>query len=132
MMRSINLQPIYQNFPGCNAYTDDSFTGILHEKCYWSDAEYFKLDNALYALAQAYKDESQCPRELVGCLMRIFSFVIMSINCHYDPNDLYQIENLDNEQLRIRKERFQQVFEGVFLNNMLPVNYFEYQCSTEK
>lgn len=121
------MLPINRNCPENNAYSDDSFTGLLHEQCHWSDEEYFKLDDALHQLARLYQDESLLPREITWPLMRIFSFVMMTIANHYNKNDLYRIENLTDEQLFERKTRFQQVFEGFFNGSMFPTHFFDYQ-----
>ena len=93
----MNMKHINRNFPWCDEYDEDSFTGTLNEKCSWSDEEYFKLDDELYDLAEKYNEIDQLPRELVWRIMRIFSYVMMTIGCHSNPNDGYTIENLNND-----------------------------------
>lgn len=58
----MSMKYINRNFPWCDGYDDDSFTGTLNEKCTWSDEEYFKLDDELYTLAEKYKDAEIPPR----------------------------------------------------------------------
>ncbi|MBD3658300.1 Imm41 family immunity protein [Marinobacter sp.] len=128
----MNMKHIDRNFPWCDEYDDESFTGILNEKCTWSDEEYFKLDNELYDLAEKYKDADQLPRELVWRVMRIFSYVMMTIGCHSNPNDGFEIKALNDEQLFDRRERFQLVFEGFFRGTMPKTQYFEYGRSNRK
>ncbi|MFM5810592.1 Imm41 family immunity protein [Aeromonas veronii] len=120
------MKNINRNFPWCDEYNDDSFTGTLNEKRIWSDEEYFKLDNEIYELSEKYHNAIQLPRELVWRIMSIFSYVMTAIGCHSNSNDGYEIENLDAEQLFERRERFQLVFEGFFKGEMPKEKYFEY------
>jgi hypothetical protein len=126
------MKHINRNFPWCDEYDEDSFTGTLNEKHSWSDEEYFKLDDELYDIAEKYNEMDQLPRELVWRIMRIFSYVMMTIGCHYSPNDGYTIENLDDEQLFDKRERFQLVFEGFFKGEMPKTKYFDYGRSKQK
>ena len=128
----MSMEQINRNFPWCDEYDNDSFTGTLHEKCAWSDEEYFKLDDEIYDLSTKYNDIDQLPRVLVWRLMRIFSYVMMTIGCHSNPNDGYKIENLNDEQLFDRRERFQLVFEGFFEGEMPKKKYFEYDRSNRE
>lgn len=128
----MSMNQINRNFPWCNEYDDNSFSGKLNEKRTWSDEEYFKLDNGLYDLAKEYKDAEQLPRELVWRVMRIFSYVMMTISCHSNPKDGYEIKNLDNEAIFDRRERFQLVFEGFFKGEMPKTKYFEYGRSNRE
>lgn len=126
------MEQINRNFPWCDENDDESFTGTLHEKHLWSDEEYFKLDNELYELAEKYSKADHLPRELVWRIMRIFSIVLLKLNYHSDPDDGYEIENLDYDQFFQRRERFQLVFEGFFKGEMLETKYFEYGRSNRE
>ena len=100
------MKNINRNFPWCDEYDDNSFTGTLNEKRIWSDEEYFKLDGEIYELSKRYHTAIQLPRELVWRIMSIFSYVMTAISCHSNSNDGYEIENLDTELLFERRERF--------------------------
>lgn len=126
------MNQINRNFPWCNQYDDHSFVGILNEKCTWSDEEYFKLDDALYELANKYNGAEQLPRVLVWRVMRIFSYVMMTIGCHSNPNDGYELEGITEEELFAKRERFQLVFEGFFKGDMPKTQYFEYGRSNRE
>ena len=126
------MKHINRNFPWCDEYDDASFTGILNEKCAWCDEEYFHLDKELYDLAEQYNSADQLPRQLVWRVMRIFSYVMMTIGCHFDANDGYRIEALDDEQIFHRRERLQLVFEGFFKGDMPDTKYFEYGRSNRE
>lgn len=128
----MSMNHINRNFPWCDEFDDSSFTGTLNQKCTWSDEEYFKLDNELYDLAKKYNNAEQLPRELVWRLIRIFSYVMMTIGCHSNPNDGYQIENLDDEAIFDRRKKFQLVFEGFFKGEMPKTKYFEYGRSNRE
>ncbi len=128
----MSMKQLNRNFPWCDEHENDSFTGILKEKCAWSDEEYFKLEDELYDLSSKYNDADQLPRIMVWRLMRVFSYVMMTIGCHFNPNDGYKIENLDDEQLFDRRERFQLVFEGFFKGEMPKTKCFEYGRSNRE
>lgn len=123
------MKHINRNFPWCDEYDDCSFTGFMNERRRWSDEEYFKLDNELYDLAEKYGNLEQLPRELAWRIMNIFSYVMLTIGCHYDSNDLYEFENLSDAELCDRRERFQLVFEGFFRGEMPNIGYFEYDSA---
>lgn len=119
------MKEINRNFPWCDEHTDLSFSGILHEEYIWSDEEYLKLDNELYTLAKEYNHSNTIPRELVWRCMRIFSLIMLYIGCHFDDNDSYRITNLTNDELYLRRERLQLVFEGFFQGKMPNKKYLE-------
>jgi len=109
---------INRNFVWCNEYSDGSFLGIFHEKLCWDDGEYFKLEDALYEQCQVHAGSDHIPRELSWRVMRIFSFLMMSLSCQYDKNDNFKIGNLTRDQYYGRRERLQLVFEGFFKGEM--------------
>ncbi|RIA31599.1 immunity protein 41 of polymorphic toxin system [Ectopseudomonas oleovorans] len=110
---------IARNFAWCDEYEDSSFTGLLHEKQYWSMAEYWELEWALYQLVGNRSPEVQWR------IFRIFSWVLLTIGCHFDKKDLYKIKNLKRHQLYELRERFVLVFEGFFSGKMPSQECFE-------
>ena len=108
---------LLRNFPHCEEYCEDSFTGIWHEKGRWDEKEYWLLDKSIYDLSEKYPS-TEIPRDVVWPLARIFSYIMMTIQAHYNPNDGFQIENLDDEMMFEFRERFQLVVEGFFKGKM--------------
>jgi hypothetical protein len=121
------MKQINRNFPGCEEYDESSFTGKLNEKCRWDDEEYFKLDQELRELGAELSDNAQLDRELAWRVMRIFSYVMMTIGAHYDARDGYVMEGLDDQALTDRRERFQLIVEGFFRGEMPATEDFDYR-----
>jgi len=120
------MNQILRNFPHCKEYSDDSFLGIFHEQQEWDDTEYFKLEDELYEQCKIYTTVDSLPRDLSWPAMRIFSFVILSLGHHSNPNDGFKIKGLSQEQIRDRTERVQLIFEGFFKGEMPNKKYLEY------
>lgn len=116
---------INRNFPWCDEYSENSFTGVFHEEQRWDDDEYFKLEDALYENCATHAG-SDLPRELSWRVMRIFSFLMMSLSCQYDQNDGFKICNLTRDQYYARRERLQLVFEGFFKGEMPDKGILDY------
>jgi hypothetical protein len=110
---------VARNFAWCDEYEDSSFIGLLHEKQYWSMAEYWELEWALHQLVGSRSPEIQWR------IFRIFSHTLLSIGCHLDKKDNYKIKNLKRCQLYELRERFILVFEGFFKGEMPNPNSFE-------
>ncbi len=121
------MKNINRNSPNCDEYKSDSFIGLLHEKCVWSDDEYFKLDKELYQLAEKYHGVDNLPRELVWRLMKIFNTVMSYFVSHFDLNDGFELKHLENDEVYNRKERFCLVIEGLFQGVMPEVRFFNYE-----
>ena len=105
---------ILRNFAWSSEYDESSFTGQLHENCRWDWDEYWRLEWALYALADSRQDHP----DLDWPIFRIFSGTFLEINCHFDPNDVFKIEGMDRDTVADLRERFQLVFEGYFSNDL--------------
>jgi hypothetical protein len=120
------MHHINRNFAWCNEYSNESFTGILHEEQTWDDKEYFKLEESLFDIAKKYSGCDSIPREDAWKIFRIFSYLIVTLACHSDPNDGFNIVNLTDEQVLARRERIQLIFEGFFSNKMPSKEYLEY------
>ena len=105
---------IRRNFAWSGEYDESSFTGQLHENCLWNWDEYWRLEWALYVLASSRTSHP----ELDWPIFRIFSATFLEINCHFDPNDVFEIEGMDRDTVFELRERFQLVFEGYFSNDL--------------
>lgn len=112
------MNQINRNFSWCAEYSDQSFVGRLHEDAIWDDEEYFKLENYLYEECEKYSGQDDLPRHVFWPAMRIYSYLSSSIGCHFDPNDVFELEGLSSEQIYNRRERLELVFEGFFKGEM--------------
>ena len=119
------LREINRNFPHDPEYQEESFTGILHELGRWDEEAYQKLEAALVELSRQYQHASDLPRGLVWRIMNIFGDIMMSIRCHFDPNDGYRIENIFNDQLREKEDRFRYVVESFFEGRVPDLSLFD-------
>lgn len=111
---------IARNFPWSGQYDDASFRGQLHEESIWSWDEYWLLEWALYRL----HDEPPS-RELYWPIFRIFSYSLSTLGAHRDPNDVFEISNLNLEEFQGARERMQLVFEGFFQGSMPAQDIFD-------
>lgn len=108
------IEAILRNFAWSDRYDEESFTGILHERATWDLEQYWEFEAAIYRLADHPTDFPS----LMWPLFRIFSHTMVSFGAHFDPNDVFRIENLTDEQVHDYRERFQLVFEGMFSGEM--------------
>jgi hypothetical protein len=102
---------IYQNFPHCTEWRDDSFLGVLHEESRLDKDLYWKLEWAVFTLTNS---QIEHPRHLTWPVFRIFSATMVSLKANANPEDGYKIAGLDALRSRDFTERFQLVFEGFF------------------
>ena len=120
------MYQINRNFSGSKHYSEKSFIGIFHEDELWDDKEYFLLEEEVFALCEQYSGDKCLPREVVWPVMRIFSYLMLTLGCQYDPDDYFNLSNLSHEQYISRRERIQLVFEGFFLGKMPNKKHLEY------
>lgn len=117
---------INRNFPYSDQFAADSFLGKLHEEYVWDDEEYEKLEKEIYKQFEILKSTDDIPREIAWSLTRIFSYLMLIIGCHLDPNDGFTIKSLTAEQIIERRERLQLIFEGFFKGEMPNENILGY------
>jgi hypothetical protein len=113
-MNGIDMNPldiVYQNFPHCTEWSDDSFLGILYEESRIDMDAYWKLERALVQLTQ---NEVDYPRHLSWPVFRIFSVLPINLKANIQPENGYKIQGFNNEQSWNFTERLQLVFEGFF------------------
>lgn len=118
------MKDLLANFPHCDDYVDDSFTGIWHEKSMIDFDKYWQFEKSLFDLASV-GNNNDIPRDIAWPITRIFSFIMSSIQSHFDANDGFCITNLDGIAMYEFRERFQGVFEGFFSGNMPNNDDFE-------
>lgn len=111
------MKILLSNFPHCSDFSNDSFLGILNESCIWDKNKYWELDKEIYDLSREFAGKD-IPRDVSWPITRIFSFLMMSIQAHYNEHDGFEIKNLDELAVSDWRERLQLVVEGFFRDKM--------------
>lgn len=88
--------------------------------------EYWKLEKVIYDLADKYKGDD-IPRCIAWPVVRIFSYLMMGIQAHYDTNDGFIIRDIAANAMQNRRERLQLVMEGFVSGNMPSNEVFNYR-----
>ncbi|MBB2984784.1 Imm41 family immunity protein [Paraburkholderia tropica] len=115
-----NMNPrvvIEQNCSWCEAFSETSFVSILHEDGLWQREQYWLLEWAVCNLISNAVEHA----DVCAPIFQIFSRTIGLICSHLDSNDLFEIKNLERDDVYAFRERIQIVFEGFFLKR-LPKN----------
>jgi hypothetical protein len=118
------MKQLLENFSHCEAYDENSFTGIWHEKSLMDYAKYWKFEKCIFDLA-CINGGAEIPRDIAWPLTRIYSYIMISIQSHFDPNDGYEVSNLNQQDMYEFRQRFQEVFEGFFKGEMPNNEYFD-------
>lgn len=108
---------LLSNFPHCSEFSRHSFISVFHESRIWDESKYWQLDKEIYDLSDAFSGQD-IPRAVAWPVMRIFSFIMVSIQSHHDKNDGFEINNLDESSAFDWRERVQSVVEGFFSGEM--------------
>lgn len=95
---------IWQNVSSHEAYLENSFIGILHEQEIWDNDAYWKVDKALFDIAEKYRD-LQMPRELLLAIFDLYEYTFGRLCWHQMPSDGSSIKNLTDEECFLRWER---------------------------
>jgi hypothetical protein len=83
-----------QNDPASDGWEDESILGRLMEDGLFDEEGYADLETAMIEAA------SGGPHfETLGVVARIIERVTLMAKRHVDPDDVYRIENLDDEQV---------------------------------
>ncbi|NKJ49574.1 hypothetical protein CIC12_23140 [Burkholderia sp. SG-MS1] len=87
----------------------------------WQRDQYWLLEWALYEIVK----KAENYEELCSPVFRIFSGTMSTISSHFDQNDLFEIKNLEREEIYEFRERIQIVFGGFFAKHMSERVVFE-------
>jgi hypothetical protein len=111
-------------------WSDGSFVGLLHERHQWNIEAYFRFEAALYELCDARITDVFLRKVVDRVAARVFGYTMLLFSCHFDSCDGFKVQNLDDDELRRWRQRFQLVLEGFFANSLpaagtlQPVNPF--------
>ena len=103
-----------------DGFSETSFHSTLHEDSYWDFNAYWRLDLALFALAE-HTSITTHPNQYQS-VFRIYHHIMLNIACSRDPDDGYTITNLDVESLGAVRERLSGV-TGALFRGEVPRNH---------
>ncbi|WCM22947.1 immunity 41 family protein [Paraburkholderia bryophila] len=95
-------------------YDEESFSAILHEKGIWQRDQYWILEWAIFDLTS----RGEIREDMYAPVFRIFSLAIGAISSHLDQNDLFEIVNLDRQEIYEFRDRIRIIFEGFFFGRI--------------
>ena len=117
-------ESIFKNLPSSPAW-QGSFCEALAEDAVWDRDEFWRLHLELIKAGHASRAWDDISRELAGAVARIQSRVLGLIAAHYDPHDVFVIENLHADELRAYTERFDHAVLGVFSGEVLSESMYD-------
>jgi hypothetical protein len=83
-----------ENDPCSDAWNEASFLGRLMEDALFDEEGYADLEAAMIRAVSEAADF-----DTLGVIIRIIERITLMLKSHVDPNDVYRIENLDDEQV---------------------------------
>lgn len=121
-----SLEAIFENLPGSQHWSA-SFWGRLVEDCVWDIQQFWRLHDALLAVAESLQTSPVLDRGLACAVVRIQARVLGAFSAHYDSSDHFNISNLDDQELRDYVERFEHAVLAVFSGEVLPESSYDLQ-----
>ena len=117
------LVHVHRNLPD-NPDWEGSFYEQLFERGEWDESEFWLLHTELIQLARSLEASREISKEIAHKLFKIYARVLGLIAAHFDPNDLYVIEDIESSRLSAFKERLDSAFGGVFSGKIPPESSF--------
>lgn len=112
---------INQNCTWSTEYDEGSFCAILHERGTWERNTYWLLEWALLDLIS----KNEIREDTYVPVFLIFSATIGAISSHLDQNDLFEITNLNRDEVYEFRDRIQIVFQSFFTKRIPERDMFE-------
>ena len=113
-----------RNIPG-NSNWEGSFYERLTEYGEWDSSSFWVLHLELLNIAKHQNQNSPVERELVYMLLILQQKVMNLISAHFSKNDVFEINNINNELLYEFKERFEMAILGAISGEVLPESSFD-------
>lgn len=120
---------LLSNFAPSEHFRSGSFTDILHEEARWDVGAFWALDKAIRELHKPGLIAGG-DHELIWPVFRIYSFLSLTLRAHCDPNDCFEIRDMDPEIFPDWCERLQLTFEGFMKGDMPQDNLFDLENPT--
>jgi hypothetical protein len=115
---------LLRNIPG-NPNWEGSFYERLTECGEWDSKSFWLLHLDLLNIAKQQISSQPVDRELAYTLLLLQQKVLTLISAHFAKNDVFQIDNINTEQLYEFKERFQIAVLGAISGEVLPESSFD-------
>jgi len=115
---------LLRNIPG-NPNWEGSFYERLTEYGEWDSKSFWLLHLDLLNIANQQVSNQPVERELAHVLLMLQQKVLTLITAHFAKNDVFQISNINTEQLYEFKERFEVAVLGAISGEVLPESSFD-------
>ena len=113
-----------RNIPG-NPDWEGSFYERLTEYGEWDSTSFWILHLELLNIARQQDVNLPAERDLAYMLLFLQQRVLSLISAHFKKNDVFQICDINTEQLYAFKERFEMAILGAVSGEVLPETSFE-------
>ncbi len=113
-----------RNIPGQPNW-EGSFYERLTEEAEWDSESFWVLHSELINIANNQDTESPVDRELAYKLLYLQQRILNLISAHFTDNDVFEISNINADQLYEFKERFEMAILGAITGKVLPEASFD-------
>ncbi|MCT8863716.1 hypothetical protein FJD32_003685 [Shewanella sp. LC6] len=113
-----------RNIPG-NTRWEGSFYERLTEYGEWDSKSFWALHFDLLEIAKHQNTDLPVERELAYMLLYLQQRVLNLISAHFNKNDVFEISNINPEQLYEFKERFEMAILGAISGEVLSETSFD-------
>ncbi|WP_417661032.1 hypothetical protein [Pseudomonas sp.] len=113
-----------RNIPG-NTRWEGSFYERLTEYGEWNSKSFWALHLDLLEIAKHQNTYLPVERELAYMLLYLQQRVLNLISAHFNKNDVFEISNINSEQLYEFKERFEMAILGAISGEVLSEASFD-------
>ena len=103
---------------------EGSFYERLTEYGEWNAEAFWRLHLELLNIAKSANPETPIDRNLAHMLLYIQQRVFSLISSHFNQNDIYKINNVNEEMLHEFMERFEMAVLGAITSEVLPESSF--------
>lgn len=115
---------IFENWPRAIAFSETSFSSILHETGVWDEKLYWEVDQAFFVLGKRHQGVLH-DRDLVEAISHIFLYVSGRLNYHRMASDMSEIKGFNDEMCFQWAERLEGAFRVALYGENLGNDAFE-------
>jgi len=115
---------LQRNIPN-NPNWEGSFYERLTEYGEWDSKSFWVLHLELLKIAKQQQSDLTVEKNLVYMLLYLQQRVLNLISSHFTKNDVFEISNINTEQLYEYKERFEMAILGAISGEVLPETSFD-------
>jgi hypothetical protein len=115
---------LFRNIPG-NSNWEGSFYERLTEYGEWDSKSFWVLHLDLLNIAKQQISNQPVERELAYTLLQLQQKVLSLISANFAKDDVFNISNINTEQLYEFQERFEMAILGAISGEVLPESSFD-------